>query len=257
MIIYKDIAVNHIQDYIRTSCNLSKKNSMLSVITGGTDSFVLAALLLKSTAIIPVVLIFMGFKQENEDIFEKWVIDNFDKSRYQIIKPKHPTFEDENLKNVDIRSSLIPAYVDLYAKINNSITFGNITKSEYDMVKFYKTRIDDCYDNFPLIDLYKSEIKELAEFINLPAGIKSTKSLLEESFGFSYEDLEWLSRENSNTSLVNSEVFPYNSPHWAIFDNKIKLLLTKVFQLNKGNKQRLIPDDKKFLIRSYIKGIVS
>ncbi len=255
MIIYKDIAVNHIQDYIKTSCNLSKKTSMLSVITGGVDSCLLASLLLKSTANIPVILIFMGFKLESEGVFEKWVVDNFDKSRYQIIKPKHPTFDDESLKNIDIRSSLIPTYVDLYAKINNSITFGSITKSEYDMVKFFKTRSDDCFDNFPLIDLFKSEIKELAEFVGLPIIIRTAKSLVEETF--SYEDLEWLSRENSNTSLISSEVFPYNSPHWAIFDNKIKLLLTKVFQLNKNNKQRLIPDDKKFLIRSYMKGIVN
>ena len=255
------IHVNVIHDYIlswtRTLAETNKHKSMLCVITGGIDSCLNAALLLKATSYIPVNIIFMGFKPENENIFEQWVIANFGSEHYNIIKPNHPTFDDPVLANIDARSSLISSYVDMYCKAYESLNFGTITKSEYSLVKFYKSRIDEVFDYYPIIDLYRSECIQLANYIKLPQQIIDDKSIKMEDFQFSHDDLEWLDRENNNLSIVEASNPPHLAGHYALFDQKNKLLLLKVHQLNKDNKNKIIPDNKKCSVRIALPGCIS
>lgn len=257
MLIYVNTVYDYITAWVRTLVESSKKKGLLCVITGGSDSCLNAALSLRSTSYIPVYLIFMGFKPENESVFEKWVISNFSPEKYKIIKPTHPTLNDPALQNIDIRSSMISTYVDMYSKLYDCINMGAITRSEYSLVKFFKSRIDEIFDYYPLIDLYKSECIQLSNFISLPPNIVSSTSTMEMSFGFTYEELEWLDRENENLSIVSASNFPNMAPHWGLFDTRKKLLLTRVYQMQKDNKNKTIPDQKKCLVRKAMPGSIT
>ncbi len=257
MITYKDTIYDYITKWMRSLILSSNKQNIICIITGGTDSCLNAALCLRSTSNIPTDLIFMGFKQEQENAFEKWVKDNFQQNHYNIIKPDHPVIKDDTLENVNTAVSMIPAYLDIYAKLHNAISFGNITKSEYSLVKFFKSRVDDCYDYYPLIDLYKSECKEIAIHMGLPDKVVDSKSITEESFGFTFDELEWLDRENDNISIVSGTDFPITSKFWGMYNDRKKLLLTRVFQLNKQNINKTIQDNKKCLVRKAFPGAIS
>lgn len=257
MIIYTNTIHDYLKQCIRLRLDVSKNKTLLCVVTGGIDSILTATLALQATSTIPVYLIFMGFKTKEEDAFEKWIKDNFADDHYTIIKPKHPSFEnDANLVNINTTTSMIPAYVDMYAKLYDSLTLGAITKSEYSLVKFFKTRIDDCYDCYPIIDLYKSECKQLlSEFIK-DDDILKTNSITETSFGFTYDELEWLDKENDNLNIATSIEFPNMAPHWALYNDRKKMLLTKVFQLNKQNKNKTIDNTKICFVRHILPGCI-
>lgn len=257
MILYVNTIYDYITAWIRTIAESKKYKSMLCVVTGGNDSVLNAALLLRATSHIPVNLIFMGFKPENESLFENWVKNTINPNHYNIIKPTHPTLNDPDLANVDIRSSIISTYVDMYSKVHGSITFGAITKSEYSLVKFFKSRIDEIYDYYPIIDLYKSECAQLSSYIDLPRQIIASQSITETSFGFTYEELEWLDRENDNLSIVSASDLPNMAPHWGLFNDRKKLLLTRVYQIQKENKNKIIPETKKCLVRKALPGSIS
>ncbi len=257
MLVHTEVVLNYIQSWIRTLAETNKYKSMLCVITGGTDSCLNAGLCLRSTSHVPVNLIFMGYKPENENIFEKWVIDNFGPGHYNIIKPNHPKLDDPALENLDVRSSMIATYIDMYSKLYTAIDFGSITKSEYSLVKFYKSRIDEAFDYYPLIDLYRSEVIQLANYIKMPQKIIDDQSITTNSFGFSYEELEWIDRENNSLSIVSASDPPNLAGHYGLFDPKKKLLLLKVYQLNKENKNKVIQDNKKCLTRIALPGCVS
>jgi len=257
MLLYINTVCDYITSWIRTIAETSKKHSLLCVITGGADSCLNAAMVLRATSYIPVCLVFMGFKSENEDVFEKWVVANFPPEHYKIIKPQHQPFSDPDLANIDARLSLIPAYVDVYSRANDALTFGGLTRSEYALVKFFKSRVDDPYDYFPLIDLYKSECVQLIDFIGMPKEILNAKSITENSFGFTFDELEWLDREDQQLSIVSASNFPNLAPHWALFNDRKKLLLTKVFQMKSANKNKTIPDQKQCLVRKSLPGAIS
>jgi len=257
MIIYNNTVHDYLTLWIRSLIESNKKKSAVCTVTGGIDSCFNAAMILRSTSYVHVNLIFMGFKPETEKSFQKWVSNNFPQDRYSFITPKHPVIDDVSLVNIDQRLSLLSAYIDLYAKANDSITFGAITKSEYSLVKFFKTRVDEIYDYYPIIDLYRSEIIQLANFINLPQDIITEPSITINSFGFSWDMLEWLDRENDSLSIVSASDYPNLAPHWGLFDNNKKLLLLKVYQMQKDNKNKKIPDQKKCLARAALPGALS
>ena len=256
MLTYKNIVHDYITMWTRTILESHNSKSALCVFTGGSDSALNAAMLLRSTSHIPVNIIFIGFKKENNEIFENWIVKNFAYDHYKIIKPVMPNIVIEDFDALDIRPSMIPAFTDIYSKINNSITFGSLTKSEYSLVKFFKTRVDDIFDYYPLIDLYKSECAELSGYIGLPDKLSTTKSITEESFGYTYEELEWLDRENDNLSIVSAMDYPNFAPHWGFFNDRKKSLVLKVYNMNKTNKLRTIDSSKLCLIRKSMPGSI-
>lgn len=255
MIVHKQILLNYIYDWTRTTILSKNKSNALCVVSGGIDSILNATILLNSSSNIPVNIIFMGYKEKNEEIFKTWLDSKYSPDRYKIIKPSYPVIDDDELKNIDIRYSMVPAFVDLYSELNQSVTFGAITKSEYSMVNFFK-KTQECFDFYPLIDLYKSECKELAFELDLPKSIIDSKSLTEDSFGYSFEDIEWLDRENENTNLISSASSPMNIPHWALFNSQKKALIFKIYNMKKTNDNIRVDSSKKCSARMALPGVL-
>jgi len=59
----------------------------------------------------------------------------------------------------------------LYAELGNKLVVGAANKSEYKIGFFIKHGCDDATDIMPLLNLYKTQVRELAQYLNIPAGI--------------------------------------------------------------------------------------
>ena len=59
----------------------------------------------------------------------------------------------------------------LYGEIENRLVVGAANKSEYKIGFFVKHGCDDATDIMPLLNLYKTQVRELAQYLNIPARI--------------------------------------------------------------------------------------
>jgi NAD+ synthase len=84
-----------------------------------------------------------------------------------------------------------------YAALNDYIVAGTSDKSER-LIGFFTKFGDGAADILPIAELYKTEVRELASYLRIPAAITEKKSsprlwtghLAEEEIGFSYDDLD-------------------------------------------------------------------
>ncbi|MFH1001942.1 MAG: NAD(+) synthase [bacterium] len=59
----------------------------------------------------------------------------------------------------------------LYGEMENRLVVGAANKSEYKIGFFVKHGCDDATDIMPLLNLYKTQIREIAQYLNIPARI--------------------------------------------------------------------------------------
>ena len=59
----------------------------------------------------------------------------------------------------------------LYGELENRLVVGAANKSEYKIGYFVKHGCDDATDIMPLLNLYKTQVRELANYLNIPARI--------------------------------------------------------------------------------------
>jgi NAD+ synthase len=59
----------------------------------------------------------------------------------------------------------------LYGEMENRLVVGAANKSEYKVGYFVKHGCDDATDIMPLLNLYKTQVRELARYLNIPARI--------------------------------------------------------------------------------------
>ena len=59
----------------------------------------------------------------------------------------------------------------LYGESENRLVVGAANKSEYKIGYFVKHGCDDATDIMPLLNLYKTQVRELARYLNIPARI--------------------------------------------------------------------------------------
>ncbi|GAI66331.1 unnamed protein product, partial [marine sediment metagenome] len=59
----------------------------------------------------------------------------------------------------------------LYGELENRLVVGAANKSEYKIGYFVKHGCDDATDIMPLLNLYKTQVRELARYLSIPARI--------------------------------------------------------------------------------------
>jgi len=59
----------------------------------------------------------------------------------------------------------------LYGELENRLVVGAANKSEYKIGYFVKHGCDDATDIMPLLNLYKTQVRELARYLNIPSRI--------------------------------------------------------------------------------------
>ncbi|HPC35242.1 MAG TPA: NAD(+) synthase, partial [Candidatus Marinimicrobia bacterium] len=85
-----------------------------------------------------------------------------------------------------------------YADLENRLVVGSTNKSEYQTGFFVKYGCDSATDIMPLLNLYKTQVKELARYLNIPAKIREkapSPDILpgltdEKALSISYEKLD-------------------------------------------------------------------
>ncbi len=85
-----------------------------------------------------------------------------------------------------------------YAEIENRLVVGAANKTEYKIGFFVKHGCDDAADIMPLLNLYKTQVRELARYLNIPSRIiRKTPSpdiipgiTDEQAIGIPYEKLD-------------------------------------------------------------------
>jgi len=85
-----------------------------------------------------------------------------------------------------------------YGEIENRLVVGSANKSEYEIGYFVKHGCDDATDIMPLINLYKTQVRDLARYLNIPSRIiekPPSPDVLpgiidEEAIGIPYEKLD-------------------------------------------------------------------
>jgi len=86
----------------------------------------------------------------------------------------------------------------LYGEIENRLIVGAANKSEYQIGYFVKHGCDDATDIMPLLNLYKTQVRELARYLNIPSRIIEKPPspdiipglIDEEAIGIPYEKLD-------------------------------------------------------------------
>lgn len=97
-----------------------------------------------------------------------------------------------------IKHRLRMAILYLHAELENRLVVGTANKSEYQTGYFVKHGCDDAVDISPLLNLYKTQVRAIARYLNLPSKIIDKPPspdvipgiLDEEAIGIPYEILD-------------------------------------------------------------------
>ena len=206
---------NHIVAWLKDYALKARVNGFVIGISGGIDSAVTSTLCAMTG--LKVLCVEMPIHQgENQVNRGKEHIDQL-KSRFdrvvseeteltnvfETFKKTLPTTEDTaklNLSLANTRARIRMTTLYYFAGIHGLLVAGTGNKVEDFGVGFYTKYGDGGVDLSPIADLLKSEVFELAKYLNVPDSIQNaqpTDGLFgdsrtdEDQLGASYDELEW------------------------------------------------------------------
>ncbi len=210
-----DIA-NCIIEFIRLEVSRAQSQGVVLGLSGGIDSSVAVSLATKALGNNRV----LGLILPDRNVSEQKDIDDADELSKQLgikyhiiditeIKQKYLDLlplEKKSIGNLTARIRMTLIYY--YANLFNKLVLGTSDKSEL-MIGYFTKFGDGAADLLPLADLYKTEVRELGIYLNVPKTIllkKSTPSLwlnqtAEKEIGMEYKKidaiLKYLDENNS------------------------------------------------------------
>ena len=210
-----DIA-NCIIEFIRLEVSRAQSQGVVLGLSGGIDSSVavsLATNALGNNRVLGLILPDRNVS-EQKDIDDAVELSKQLGIKYQIIditeiKQKYLDLlplEKKSIGNLTARIRMTLIYY--YANLFNKLVLGTSDKSEM-MIGYFTKFGDGAADLLPLADLYKTEVRELGIYLNVPKTIilkKSTPSLwlnqtAEKEIGMEYKKidaiLKYLDENNS------------------------------------------------------------
>jgi NAD+ synthase len=198
-------------DFIQDVCQKTGKQKVVIACSGGIDSSVALALLIQALGVENVFALFLPYKNLNPQGLQlaKQMAGFFripDKNVHTIdlgkmVDPaKNILLDDEKdiavrLGNIMARIRMIAIYD--FAKKHDALVCGTENKSEY-YLGYYTRFGDEASDFEPIRHLYKTEVYELAKYLQIPKEIieqKPTAGLWEGQtdegeMGFSYQEAD-------------------------------------------------------------------
>jgi len=219
--------------WIREYRDKSGSKGFVIGISGGVDSSAICGLVVNSVGkenVLGVLLpSIVGYKDDVDDgkrVAEhfgiKYVIRPIRNTVKTIIDEHDGDLSDLALSNKQARIRM--TLLRMYAEINNYLVIGTTNLSE-DMTGYFTKAGDGGHgvDLEPLANYYKSEVKEIAKFFNLPMDLVNrtpSAGLIdgitdEDELGFTYDDFEnywnWKIEKNGNCPVTQNIVYKIES----------------------------------------------
>lgn len=207
--------VNHIVDWLKDYATTANVNGFVLGISGGIDSAVVSALCAKTG--LRTLCVEMPIHQQQSQVTRAEKHIRFLKDHFanvtNIMVDLTPVFEQvksavpqaQESENLDLslantRARLRMTTLYYFAGLHGYLVAGTGNKVEDFGVGFFTKYGDGGVDLSPIADLLKSEVYEIARFLNLNSEIieaQPTDGLFENSpsdedqIGASYDELEW------------------------------------------------------------------
>lgn len=207
-----------ISDFIKNVLKKTKKSKVVIGISGGIDSTTAFYLLKKAIPLENIIAVHLSYFEEDKDleiIFKDFpkkniYISNIKKTVDQILGSNQN--DKIRIGNIMARVRMICLY-DI-AKKNNALVCGTENKSEYYLGYFTKFG-DEASDFEPIRHLYKTEVFELAKYLNVPKEVfkKSPTAGLwkdqtdEEELGFSYGEADQVLYQFLEKGKTSEQIF--------------------------------------------------
>ncbi len=260
-------AERFIEDYVAKSGT----EGLVLGLSGGIDSSVIAALCAKAVGGRKVIGLLLPEREtyNEEDInFAKQVARKF-KIRTQtaditsVVEAFYksiPVFEpSDRLCKANIKARTRMIYVYYHANRRNLLVCGSSDKSETMMGYFTKWG-DVAADIYPIMDLYKTQVRDLAEHMDIPRRIidrPSTPALwpgqiAEEELGIKYETLDLIlygfERFMKTTEIArqlnqSEEAIDRLKRKWLGAEHKRRMLLTAKLEYRTVGTDFRLPRD--------------
>jgi NAD+ synthase len=196
-------------DFISTQVRQRKKDGVVIGLSGGLDSSVAAVLSVKALGNKKVVAFILpeGKLTPRTDlsnaqkIVKSLKIQDFTidivRSKIDLLKflPRH------RLASGNLSARLRMAILYYYANVNNLLVLGTSDKSEL-MLGYFTKNGDGAADVFPLGDLYKTDVRNLALELGLPEALVNqpsspriwAKQTAESELGLPYDKIDKILR---------------------------------------------------------------
>ena len=239
-----------IQDFIKKQIKESNSEGIVLGLSGGIDSTVIAYLCsneLKSktlTLVMPDSKI--SPKSETEDALN--TIEKLE-LQYKLLDVNliHSSFSkylepnDRGLSNLRARIRANVLYY--YANAKNRLVIGSSDKSEY-LIGYFTKFGDGSADLLPIVNLYKTQVRELAKHLGVPESIISKKSsphlwknhIAEDEIGAKYEEIDSILFCMIDKKLSLDETIKATEIERAVVE--------KIYQLYKNSQHKRITAPK-------------
>lgn len=223
---------NSINAFIKNLVQAGNVNGVVLGLSGGIDSSVAAYCASNSLGTEKVLGLILPDKeftpqQDIDDALEICSILKIDHKLIYINNIKNQFLDnlektDDNLVQGNLISRTRMCILYYYANLMNRFVLGTADKSELTIGYFTKYG-DGASDLFPIGDLYKTQLKEYAKFLNIPPQIISKKSSArlwknqetESEIGLSFDDLDSIlsfinkQKDNDFDYTLLKKMFPH------------------------------------------------
>jgi NAD+ synthase len=248
---------NCIIDFIRNEVTTANSQGVVLGLSGGIDSSValyLATKALGNTRVLGLILPDKKVSQQN-DIDDAIELSQKVGINYHIIditeiKQKYiDRLPKEKISIGNLTARIRMNFIYYYANIEHKLVLGTSDKSEL-MIGYFTKFGDGAADILPLADIYKTELRKLAKYLNLPKKIllkKSSPSLwkdqtAEDEIGMEYEKIDTILKnlaenisENTNKYLLKKGIDKNDIlfVKHLLSKNKHKITLPKICIISK------------------------
>lgn len=243
----------HIVNWLKAYAQNAKVNGFVVGISGGIDSALTSSLCAQTGLTTLCVEMPIHQAQSHVNRAQEHIVQlkkrfsNVSDTRvdltpvFESIKNEIPTTNDEiklNLSLANTRARLRMTTLYYLAGIHGLLVAGTGNKVEDFGVGFFTKYGDGGVDLSPIADLLKSEVRQLATYLQVPDSILKaapTDGLFgddrsdEDQLGASYEELEWAMTQLEQGKTVND------------FEGREKIVFEIYKRLNTINQHKMTP----------------